>query len=404
MSNQILLPNGCSMSTPSVTPVDWKTGGLALMKRNWQIQYYFYDPELPSNQKYVGKLIAVKGMNSYKNLLERRAVTKIILDDEIDKLKRGYHPIHKKYIIKEDLSHQELHPDLPFIVAFRIALEHLIITKKHTNEIRWAIDRIEKKAIKLKIADTTISSLKRSDLKRVLEACNLPDYYYNKVRGYVSTLFGELIEYECCDTNLTRDIRKRKIVSKERETLSLEHHKIVMNYLHSNYYEFWRYARIFLFSGSRTTELFMIKKEDVNIAKQEYKITIKKGKHHKEVTKVILKEVLPLWQELIKKAKPKEYLFSKLLKPGKESILSSQITKRWYRLVKCSNNIKDDNDKVLNITADFYSLKHSFLDSLPTETARLMASHTNSKTTVGYQVNKAKRDREVLKDLEVIIN
>lgn len=401
MANRILLPNGCSMSNPSVTPKDWKTGGLTLLKRNWQIQYYFYDPELISNSEYGGWLVPVKGMNAYKSLSERRAVTKVILEDEIDKLKRGYHPIHKKYIIKEDLSDQELHPDLPFIVAFRIALEHLIITKKHRNEIRWAIDRIEKKTSKLKLSNTTISQLKRSDLKRLLEACKLPDYYFNKVRGYVSTLFGELIEYECCDTNLTRDIRKRKVVSKEREILSPEHHKVVMNYLFNNYYEFWRYSKIFLFSGSRTTELFMIQKEDVNIKNQEYKVTIKKGKHHKEVTKVILKEVIPLWQEMLDQAKPKEHLFSKLLVPGKIPILSSQITKRWYKHVKCSDKIKDGNGKTIKITADFYSLKHSLLDSLSTETAQMMASHTNSKTTVGYQVNKAKRDRDVLKDLDV---
>ena len=401
MANQILLPNGCSMSTPSVTPENWKTGGPLLMKRCWQMQYYFYDPEIPSNNKYGGRLIAVKGMNTYKNLLERRAVTQIIIENEIENNKRGYHPILKKYVIKENLSDQELHQDLPFIISFRIALEHLSCTKKHKNEIRWAINRIEKKALKLKLLDTSISQLKRSDLKRLLEACNLPDYYFNKVRGYVSTLFGELLEYECCETNLTRDIRKRKVVSKQREILSPEHHKIVMNYLFENYYEFWRYAKIFLYSGSRTTELFMLQKGDVNIKNQEYKVTIKKGSHYKEVTKVILKEVIPLWQELMDQAKPKQYLFSKFLMPGKDPILSSQITTRWYRLVKCTDHILDENGKKIKITADFYSLKHSLLDSLPTEIAQIIASHTNSKTTSLYQVNKGKRDREILKDLEV---
>jgi len=402
MANQILLPNGCAMSTPSVTPEDWKTGGLALMKRNWQIQYYFYDPELPNQNKYGGRLVAVKGMNSYKNLQERRAVTKIIIENEIENNKKGFHPILKKYVADSSLTDNELHPHLPFISAFEIALEKINCTKKHKNEIRWAIERLAKKSIKLKYSDITISQLKRSELKRLLEACNLPDYYFNKIRGYISTLFGELLEYECCESNLTRDIRKRKVVVKQREILSVDHFKIVMDYLEENYYEFWRYAKIFHFSGSRTTELFSLQAKNVDLANQEYMVTIKKGKQHKEVTKVILKEVIPLWKELMEKAKPKDYLFAKNLVPGKQSILACQITKRWYRLVKTSDAIKDHKGNIIRITADFYALKHSFLDSLPTDKAQMIASHTNSKTTSIYQVNQDKRNREVLKEMEII--
>lgn len=103
----------------------------------------------------------------------------------------------------------------------------------------------------------------------------------------------------------------------------------------------------------------------------------------------------------MKGAKPNDYLFSKGLEAGEKLIQSYQIIKRWSRLVKNSNKIKYEDGNVVKITADFYSLKHSFLDSLPQKTAMVIASHTNSKTTSIYRVNEAKNQREKLKCLKI---
>jgi len=126
-----------------------------------------------------------------------------------------------------------------------------------------------------------------------------------------------------------------------------------------------------------------------------------KGRRPHEVTTVILQDAIPLWRELIVDAKSDEYLFSRGLIPGIDSIESYQITKRWLRLVKNSKDIRDLDGNTLNVTADFYSLKHSFLDSLPEDVARQMASHTNSRTTEIYRINSEKRKREQLKSLNL---
>lgn len=395
MASKISLPNGCAMSTPSVNPKNWKTGGVSLLKKNWQIQYYFY-----SANKEERKLVAIKGMNEFDNLADRRAITKGLIIDEIEKNKSGYNPFTRTFVSQVDLN-ADLHPYLPFINAFRIAASKIKCTKKHRKELGWCINRLEKKVGKLGLRNVVIEQLTRRQLKQLLVACNLPDQYYNKYLSFLSSLFGELIEYECCDHNLVRDIKKRKITIRKREILSSEHHKAVMNHLHINHYEFWRYARIFLFSGARTTELFRVQVKDVAIENQEYNTTIAKGSNPHEVTKVILKEVVPLWSELLKNTKPNSYLFSNGLKPGDNSISPSQITRRWSRLVKKSDDIKDDDGNVIKITADFYSLKHSFLDSLSEEMAMLIASHTNSKTSAIYRVNKERNDRERLKNMKI---
>ncbi|WP_339697295.1 tyrosine-type recombinase/integrase [uncultured Marixanthomonas sp.] len=383
------------MSTPSVNPKNWKSGGAKLLKKNWQIQYYFY----PKNSKKP-KLVALKGMNHIKNLKGRRFLTENLIEDEIDNNKMGYNPIEKKYIHPAD-ENTDLHPYLDFISAFRLAVTKIQCSEKHRKQMGWCIDRLEKKVVRLRLQRVIISDLKRRQLKQLLEACNLPDNYYNKFLSFLSRIFGELVEYECCETNLVRDIRKRKITKTQRDILSSEDHKAIMKYLKANHYEFWRYARIFLFSGARTTELFRVQVKDVNIEKQEYHTTILKGNQPKEVTKVILQDVIPLWEEVIKGAKPDDYIFSRGLKHGKKSIRPYQITRRWLRLVKKSDKIKNLNGNTINVTADFYSLKHSFLDSLPLDVARQIASHTNSKTTELYRVNSEKRKREQLKNLNL---
>lgn len=72
------LHHGSSRSTPSVFPKNWKTGGSAILKLDWRIQYYFREPEYPA-----GRRIVVKGKNAYKTLEQRRAVTAGLLENEL---------------------------------------------------------------------------------------------------------------------------------------------------------------------------------------------------------------------------------------------------------------------------------------------------------------------------------
>lgn len=127
---------------------------------------------------------------------------------------------------------------------------------------------------------------------------------------------------------------------------------------------------------------------------QEYTIIIKKGSLNTEVKKVILKESMNLWMELMAEAGPDDFIFSDQLAPGPKHKKRAYITQKWKRQVK----------DALNLEPDLYSLKHSLLDSLPLDLASKMASHTSSNTTAIYRVNQEKRDREVLKNLQIKFN
>ncbi len=144
MANKIILPHGCSMSTPSVNPKNWKSGASSLLNEPWRIQYYFY----PNDGK--AKLIVVKGMNGVKTLADRRFVTKGLIEDEIETNKRGYNPIDKKFVQVHDHD-SELHPYLDFITAFRIAVSKIQCSVVHRKQLEWCVERINKGVVKLRL-------------------------------------------------------------------------------------------------------------------------------------------------------------------------------------------------------------------------------------------------------------
>src|SRR5579863_9348596 len=98
---RISLPNGCSISTPSVHPANWNQQGASL-KFDWYIQYRFYDPSLkPGDKHSKGKQCVIKGMNEFKSLADRRQITKDLLANEMNLLQvRGYNPITKMFAVQ----------------------------------------------------------------------------------------------------------------------------------------------------------------------------------------------------------------------------------------------------------------------------------------------------------------
>ncbi|MFY0481685.1 hypothetical protein ACI6PS_03695 [Flavobacterium sp. PLA-1-15] len=423
MSKRILLPNGCSCSTPSVNPKNWKTCNKSALQKDWQIQYYFYDPEFPKPKRP----IVVKGMNSYHDLKERREITQALLDDELKALKElGYNPYTKKYNTPQDEKPKALmNPDLLIVEAFRLALSKKKASDEYLDQIRYAVNRFEKAAKQLRMDKIRIYDLRRSQLKEIFDYIDLTDDYFNKYKAYFSALFIILVEYECCETNLTRDIQKRTVVKKQREVLELNYLDLVLEHLKEQHYSFYRYGKIFFYSGARTTELFTIQKKHVRLEKQEYDVLIKKGSQYVWETKIIIQNAIPFWEEIMKLSHSKDdYLFSHGLIPGATKNCAKQITIRWRTHVKKKLvfkdgelRIKSELDKINDldyerITADFYAMKHNFLDLLDSKnddfeftainTPKEIASHRTDKITHGvYTGGKQKRINEKLKAIRV---
>lgn len=424
------LLNDCSYTDIWVSPENWKTiSEKSAFKKTWYVQCNFFDPAF--KDKYPKGFPYRKKLNKQPTLEKRQAAVALYLT-EIPKLfeEKGWNPITKKFMLPPEPettngpTPEELYllkrlvPELYCVDAIELAWDKILeaeqkkVDKNNKNpfsDVKQAKNRFVKGLKELHFDKIIIKDLKTSEIKETLVYLNLPDASYNKFLSYMSKIFTELIEYGCIENNPFKLFKKKATVSKPREILEEEEFIDIMDYLEEHNYDFFRYGMIFHMSGGRSTELFLVQKKDVDIKKQEFRVLVKKGNQYNIETKVIMLDVLPFWKEIIKECKSDDdYLFSKGLKPGKVSISARQISRRWNRHIKTNYNEKFKK----NVTADFYALKHLFLDKLdamqnenrniPENAAQTLASHTTSKITNSvYLINKKKRERDALKTIKV---
>lgn len=408
----ISLPNGCSRSVISVSPKNWNTTK-ASVKKKWKIHYRFYDPAYKNDPKLWGKQFPIRGMNKFKELLQRQAATKILLEDTIDMLDtRGFNPITGAYTpITQHI--EEITTDTTFISALWQAHKMMSGVPGMLSDIKSAINGIDGAAKQL--YDKTymkpytalkIGQVSRKHLIYLLEQCakDNPRFTanrYNKYRTYLLMLFKQLLQVEAVDVNPAAAISIKKVTKKKRQLLAQSERIIIDTNLKARDYHFWRYMRIFHRSGSRSTEMLSITTKMVDLEAQEFTIIVKKGKQYSEDVRPIPDDILPLWQETIEEAKPGDYLFSVSFQPGPQKIGSGNTSKRWKKLVKAS-----PDDGGMGIKKDFYSLKHLNADTidelLDLQHAATAAGHADETMMKNhYAVNNKKRRVETLKRTKV---
>lgn len=404
------LPNGCTCSTPSIHPKNWKRV-TASVKKKWYVQFRFYDP-LFKDQYPNGKYILKKGgINQYNTQPERKEAAEILRDEILRMLKKeGWNPITDKKQPPEETQQYDIDPDTPFIAALRAVYKTLDEAEKMRkadstlNDIKSVINGMEKSSAQLRLNELAISDIKRKHIKMILTHCGKinPRWSanrFNKYRSYLIILFGELMEMEAIEHDPVTPIKKQVTIKRIRLTLTKEERTAVNRHLKAKYYTFWRFMHIFFHSGSRESELMRLKKEDVNLKRQQFKVMVKKGGVYREEWRTIKDIILPLWMEVYNEAKAGQVLFSKFLRPGEVFINPWQITRRWR------DHVKADPDKGgLGIKADFYSLKSSNLDEIAEMLSALDASkaagHKTLKVTKDhYLPGEQQREHDRLKVL-----
>ena len=392
----------CSYTEVWVHPKNWKTlTSKKSLELNWYVECKFTDPLFI--EKYPKGFPFRKKLNKFRSLEERKAAIQLLLI-QIPKLfeEKGWNPITKKYMLPEAKPVPgTLHPRLNFIEALEIAYLKLSVSAGVIKELRRIISKIKKSAADQRI-DFQICEIHSGHVRDLLDHINLTPNEYNKYLTHLSIVLSDLVEKRMVFHNPIKDIRKKKTVKKIRETLEVDELNKIFKILKQDNYTFFRYGMIFFHSGARSAELFRVQKKDVNLAKQEYKITILKGSVSKEVIKVILPNAVPFWTEVVNECTTEDdFLFTRNLQPSLIATQPYQITKRWKRLVK---------DKY-NVTADFYALKHLFLDELDKATSESsmlskgMASHETDVTEKVYLIGRNSRKNEALKNIKInIIN
>lgn len=384
---QIELPNGCRCSRPSVYPKDWKRATTSV-KKEWRIQYYFYDPVRSPR----GKLFVIKaGINECKKASERREMIYPMLEELVHLLKEGYNP----HLRRPDDDRETIGT---WLNACKKASESLTLAKSTQSDLKSALKGINAAASHLGYQNYFLADIRAKHIRSILKAAAtnqgvFSGHKFNKYRSYLMILFNEMIDQEITEDNPVNSIRKADTIQKIRKTLSKEQRAQIDGLLKSTNYNFRRFMQIFFHSGSRIKEMLALKWSDVDLTKQMFIVTVLKGKKSGEQMRAIKNIALPFWQELAAiDNSPENYVFSRGLVPGPQMIRREQITRRW----------KDHVKKKMGITPDFYSLKHSNLDEIAEiagiDTSAFAGGHKSKVVTMKfYATGEKMRELESVK-------
>lgn len=342
---RIDLPNACSITPIKVTPKNWEQAG-ASIKKPWLIHYTFYDTSQPK-----GFRVQVRGMNDQDKLKDRQKSTRDIITAQLKNLMEGYNPFSNSFNAPTDF---EVNPYTPFIEALNIAIGKIRVSPKHLINMKSHLRHVERSAIELNIHRMPLKDVTRKYFNRIFDACYKNNEKFtgssqNRYKKTLHRIYKELFKMEAVEFNPLALIERVRAVKKTRVMPTEEQRKKINKYLKENEYEFWRAVQMFYHSGAREAEFMRLQVKDVNLKAQEVTYTIEKGIDVREgVIRPIKNSVLRLWKEIMKGAKPDDYLFSVGLKPGPAKIREDQFHRRWKVHVI---------DK-LGINVALYTLKH----------------------------------------------
>lgn len=394
------LPNNCRQGNIAVFPKNWAISeSERLTKKKWCITYWFYDDNLQER-----KQVKIRGMNHLTGLIERQNLTKALIEREIYNLKKGYNPITGRIIDPE--PPKETASDVPgpkhkFLDALKLANKSINLDGFTKDDMDLILEHICTAAPMVQVDGISIDEIpiyeiKKRHLRALLNKMATDGKWsahsWNKYRTHMMMLYKELSEYDAVESNLLREISKRKGIKKVRVTLTPDERKKVRELLMIENTRFFIFLNMFFHSGTRISEFFRIQVKDVDLIRQTVKVLVKKGKEYIEVIKPIKDIALPYWKQYLGGCTNKNYyLMGKGLFPAETSIRYDQINKRWRRWVKTK----------LGFTADFYSLKHSNSDEVSAELdlfhAQKLNSHTSATTTKIYAINEDARKMELIK-------
>lgn len=383
----IYLPNSCYCSDIQVFPRDWKTQR-ASIKKKWRIWYRFYDPLY--KEKYPkGRLIAIKStINLLKTVEQRRDFALKQIDIEMDlMLNEGYN--HITGIFTPPLSFEgEIRPDTLLLPALEQALKLLDLEKYTRLDMESTLRYFGTSAKKLGLQYRCISEMRLKHIKAIFlqigqDKKSWNPARYNRYRAYLRSIFNELVDQDAIDHNPIINMKKKVVEQKIREALSAQQRRdIDMHLRKKKLMTFRLFLRIFFHSGGRMVEMLSLKGHQVNLQEQYFIVTIRKGQRKMQVKKTIRNCALRYWKMAMAGCGPDDFVFSRGLRPGPESITRPQLTRRWEMHVKAPKAKGG-----LGITADIYSLKHSNSTETSEKYDEVVAAAQNSHTSTAMVVN-----------------
>lgn len=371
-----------------VSPKSWKTKLQSNLKKDWTIYYNYFCDDFPN-----GKAIRFKGMNHEKTLEARQAATEILINNEIENLNKGFNPITKQWESTVDFLNEKT----PFLQALEFARLKLKCAEITKDQIKFCITLITPICTKTGLAGKEIATVRRRDVKIMLDELvesGASHDKYNRVRSYLSMLYKYFVQLEIFEFNYIRDIEVLHHVPAKKRIFRSDD-KIAFAKLKTLNYPLWRFCTMFYFSGCRLSELRNVEISKISLEENYFTVFVKKGKIYEYIRKPINKNVKHLWLELLYEAGNNKYLFGNTLLPANEPCSKPSFDNKYKRWVW--------NKLDIHITP--YALRHTFLNDITGKyglaKAQDLAGHSNPKTTKIYAVDYEDSVLNEQKEVEV---
>ncbi len=358
-------------------------------------------------------------VNQTDSLSERQERMRQLVLTERERLLRGDNPLYMKLNdagvkkIRQDLDYpipvqyEPIEQDDTLKDAVLKALWNPPGCDKHKADLRRNVIRVLKAAAVLGYGDLPVSSISKKHMTRVfikmkeLEPA-MSNELYNRTRTHLVSVFTIIENEEANERRPVDAVPIKPVVEKKQEALTIEEIKRILTYLKATDYAFYRFTYIFYHTASRPVELCRLRYEDVNLDEGAYRLRILKKKKWREEVKPIHTNVQHLWAEIMKEAKPGQYLFAHGYKPGDKPYVSASYSHKFKALIKDG----------LEIKRNFYTFKHRKLDEvrmfmltneglqLSRDVTQHAASHDSFGTTSIYLNDETARMNAVLRNVQ----
>lgn len=381
-----LLNFGCRRSDYIISPANYREIKTDDGKKEWFVMCRFYEPN--AAKPFIFKKKIFKNLS----LREKKDFVKIHQDIMENLLLRDYNPRTQSYMFTKEGIHQDLY----FLDALDMVLESRPVSDEYRNSVQSYLRKVRKSSKSLKLDYLKIKDVELPHVKKILQDCAVSNCDFNKMKKGISPLFADLVDEGCLKVNPCTGIKAKPHVTAIKKVFTDEEFNSVFNHIKTSRPNFVNYMMCFCMSGSRTPEILGVQKKDVDLAKREFTITLKKGNQHKRVQRVIYPEALPFWTAQMNLCQSAEdYLFGAKFLPNTAVKRRDSVYNFW----------KVNVMEALNTDITIYSLKYYFLDKLDDANykAGKAAGHRNREITDLYTIGKKKREIEYLKTIEIRI-
>ena len=381
--------------------------------KDWYVRFRYFDER---TGKWVLKIykggvnhtdIPTKERVAQLNALKKALLYKLEVEQ--------WNPLTKTYpqeITAGEMDLQKL-KQMTFYQALDYAVKKKSVDWSHKTkqDYNTAVKYLKKASDILNISGTVIVDLQRlhyrSLLEKVRETRNLTSKGFNKYRDYLSSLIGELVQYDILDYNPIHKIKSKEVIKVQAHRPPTKDERIIIvDRIRNEYPAYYRFISVLYGCTIRPKEICALKIKHLHKLEQIFRI-IPNRQEENSKTLIEREVVIPDWVMStlstlnLHNYDPEWYIFSSRNKygtffPGPNRMHSNTPTSWWRRIVK----------KDLKLDVNQYSLKklsgndmvklqvHEGVDKL-LEMPRQQMGHTTTKMTETY----VDAHREIMNEL-----